>query len=285
MLPGNVKLFSFFYRIYPILFSISWSGKLEISNNCGTVYDSVRIDSVYTLPGVDLGSDTVICVTATLSLSVEHITGTYQWSTGATGGTITPTSSGLYWVKVTDHSSCLGGDSIYVGINSAPFADLGNDTLLCVGEHLTLMAGEGEPTWMGYSGGYEWQVVEAGTYWLQLDDPDLICPPSIDTIEVEYEECQCLVWWPNAFSPNGDAKNDFFKPQINCDVTNYTLKVFNRWGEMVYVSTDSGEPGWDGSYKGKQQELGVFVFMVEYLGRYLGEERHIKRSGSVTLIR
>jgi len=54
---------------------------------------------------------------------------------------------------------------------------------------------------------------------------------------------------------------------------------------MVYESTDPEAQGWDGSYKGKQQELGVFVFMVEYLERYLKEERHIKKSGSITLIR
>ena len=258
---------------------------LGVSNTCGTIYDSVVIENIYPLPNIDLGNDTVICETAALHLSVAEFPGTYLWSTGETGAVIFPPVSDHYYVEVTDQHACSGHDSISVLINSAPQANLGEDTTLCYGDKLTFTISEWDATWMGNNTGPEMEVDQPGTYWLQLEDPSQVCPPSSDTIRVEYFDCNCVVWLPNAFSPNGDGNNDVFKPEVDCDISNFTLKIFNRWGEQVFMTDDPYTYGWDGLYKGVRMEAGVFVYSVEYSGRYNFEKQHNRETGSVTLMR
>jgi len=75
-------------------------------------------------------------------------------------------------------------------------------------------------------------------------------------------ECKVLI--PTAFSPNNDGTNDEFKPLYNnCSIENYELKLFNRWGQQVYTSTNSNE-SWDGKYQGDRVEMGVYIYLLSY---------------------
>src|ERR1019366_5516519 len=67
---------------------------------------------------------------------------------------------------------------------------------------------------------------------------------------------------PTGFSPNGDGVNDRFRV-LNKNLSKVDLQVFNRWGEKVFETTDLFD-GWDGTYKGMQQELGVYVWQCNY---------------------
>ncbi|QQS29854.1 MAG: gliding motility-associated C-terminal domain-containing protein [Sphingobacteriales bacterium] len=65
---------------------------------------------------------------------------------------------------------------------------------------------------------------------------------------------------PNAFSPNGDGMNDIFR-LTGFNVSEVKLHVYNRWGNEVYFNVSSSlTDGWNGEYKGKQQEIGVYVY-------------------------
>jgi len=69
------------------------------------------------------------------------------------------------------------------------------------------------------------------------------------------------IYLPNAFTPNGDGLNDLYRG-IPVGIQQFHfLKVFNRYGELVFYSTDHRE-GWDGLWKGKKQEAGVFVVIA-----------------------
>lgn len=86
---------------------------------------------------------------------------------------------------------------------------------------------------------------------------------------------------PNAFSPNNDGQNDLFKI---CNMTNEKLidfKVFNRWGTILYRSTDPKQ-GWDGTSKGQLQPIGVYGYVIR-IGYPDGYVETYK--GTVTLIR
>lgn len=87
---------------------------------------------------------------------------------------------------------------------------------------------------------------------------------------------------PNAFSPNGDGENDVFFP-IGVAMENKLLefKIYNRWGEIVFETTDIHQ-GWDGTYKGTQQEIGTYVYYIK--AQTLLKEP-VTLQGSVTLIR
>ena len=85
---------------------------------------------------------------------------------------------------------------------------------------------------------------------------------------------------PNAFSPNGDGNNDIFQIYGE-DIKTVSLKVFNRWGELVYSTTNS-LAGWDGTCKGVLQMPSVFTY--EAVITYLDDSKENK-NGTITLIR
>lgn len=90
-----------------------------------------------------------------------------------------------------------------------------------------------------------------------------------------------LLYFPNAFSPNGDGYNDQFLIK-GAYIERFNMEIYNRWGEKIFVSTNQGE-GWDGRINGQvEAPEGTYVFKVLGVG-YEGEEIH--RSGTVTLFR
>ncbi|MCB0509109.1 MAG: gliding motility-associated C-terminal domain-containing protein, partial [Bacteroidetes bacterium] len=83
---------------------------------------------------------------------------------------------------------------------------------------------------------------------------------------------------PSAFSPNGDGVNDKFSLVDDFGHAEMLrLRIFNRWGELLY---DSPEP-WDGTYKGEDQCLCTYIYIVEY--NCSGETK--LSSGNLTIIR
>ena len=88
---------------------------------------------------------------------------------------------------------------------------------------------------------------------------------------------------PNIFTPNGDGANDGWKPTINnLSKENYKLTVFNRWGTIVFSTTDT-EQAWDGTWKGRDAAAGVYFSIVEYTTTHDKTLRYA--NSSVTLIR
>ena len=71
------------------------------------------------------------------------------------------------------------------------------------------------------------------------------------------------VYIPSAFTPNGDGKNDVFKPMVYGKTTHYHFVVYNRWGKKVF-ETDTPGFGWDGLINSQQQPVGTFVWMLSY---------------------
>ena len=88
------------------------------------------------------------------------------------------------------------------------------------------------------------------------------------------------IYVPNAFTPNGDGNNDMFLV-YGQDIKTASLKVFNRWGELVFASTNQFL-GWDGTYKGQPAPMGVYTFVAEVT--YLNNKT-ADRKGTVNLIR
>lgn len=89
--------------------------------------------------------------------------------------------------------------------------------------------------------------------------------PDYPHTENAKKDCACEIFVPNVFSPNGDSKNDVFKaiPGTSCSLTQFSLKVFDRFGALVFETT-SAEEGWDGNYKGKNAPQATYVYVVQY---------------------
>jgi gliding motility-associated-like protein len=92
------------------------------------------------------------------------------------------------------------------------------------------------------------------------------------------------IWLPDAFTPNGDGRNDFFgiiTDNPNVQVIN--LEVYNRWGQRVFVSNLNGS-GWDGSFAGRQAEMGTYHWQLRYRVMDKPDVTHYMK-GDILLIR
>ena len=98
--------------------------------------------------------------------------------------------------------------------------------------------------------------------------------------------CACEIYVPNVFSPNGDSKNDVFKavPGTSCSLSQFSLKVFDRFGAMVFESSSTDE-GWDGSFKGQNAPSATYLYVVQYELNEDTKKLPKVNSGSVALIR
>jgi gliding motility-associated-like protein len=99
------------------------------------------------------------------------------------------------------------------------------------------------------------------------------------TLEV-IEEVESVIGIPTAFSPNNDMHNDILYVR-GSGITSFTLMIYNRYGEKVFESKELSS-GWNGYYKGKPQNTGVFAYYLEY--EYTnGDKGSLK--GNITLVK
>jgi gliding motility-associated-like protein len=96
-------------------------------------------------------------------------------------------------------------------------------------------------------------------------------------IEVEIELNEIFV--PDAFSPNSDGIND--KVFVRGSIKEFSFSVFNRWGEVVF-RTQNQSQGWDGSYRSKELDAGVFVY---YLSGTDATGNSFNKKGNITLVK
>jgi gliding motility-associated-like protein len=92
----------------------------------------------------------------------------------------------------------------------------------------------------------------------------------------------CLIAVPSAFTPNGDGLNDYFWPHNALKADNLEFKVYNRWGQLVFNSSN-WQQKWDGTINGIPQPPGVFVWFLSYTNRDTGKK--VFQKGTVMLIR
>ena len=85
---------------------------------------------------------------------------------------------------------------------------------------------------------------------------------------------------PTAFTPNGDGLNDLFKVQANFVPNTFEMSIFNRKGELMFLTQDMGI-GWDGQFHGQTLPSGVYVCIIKYTDR---EGKMQKRQGQVMLL-
>lgn len=122
--------------------------------------------------------------------------------------------------------------------------------------------------------------------------PDNRCPGFFTTTTYTYTfgsgEDQLKELFPNAFTPNNDGMNDMFimKQDTSMDLTieKYEMRVFNRWGQEVFSSSDPNE-GWDGRHDGGDPLSEVYIFSVQLAGRLDNCVINDMITGDVTLIR
>ncbi len=234
---------------------------------------TVAGDSVF----FELGPDTTLCDLETLLLDVTTPTAQYLWSNGSTRPDFLVQFPGYYAVTVTRTDTfCMAEDRIHVDYRYLPVFQLGPDTTLCLGEVIQISASYPGATnlWSDGSTGDTVLVTNEGPVTLAMTN---YCGTATGRVFVGYEDCR-EIFLPNAFSPNGDGINDRFYPQDGGDVINISvMRVFNRWGGIVFENGDflpnAPDAGWDGKFQGKPAAKGMYVYYLEVRYRDRSEEQ------------
>lgn len=128
------------------------------------------------------------------------------------------------------------------------------------------------------------QPIQSDSNSIDLQSNDTIIAVFIEDEVPEEEEEEAAgegIQLPNAFSPNGDGHNDFFKGRIGGNVVGLNIIVFDRWGNKVYESSELNFQ-WDGQYNGTLLNTGVYAYGLEVTYTNMFKE---KISGNITLIR
>ena len=92
-------------------------------------------------------------------------------------------------------------------------------------------------------------------------------------------EVRAIIDVPSAFTPNGDGINDILYVRGG-GVREFTFKIFNRWGQKVFETSDM-KVGWDGRFNDKLQNLETFGYVIQAV-MFTGET--IQKQGNVTLL-
>jgi gliding motility-associated-like protein len=260
-------------------------------------------------PIVDAGKNIAICLDGSTTLAgvITHTTpgptgfpiSDFVWTPkdslsfdSALVVTAYPTKTTWYKLTVKTDSLNYGCaftsyDSVKVVVQPVVKAFAGKDTLAVKGAQHQLQGSGGTS--------YEWSSPTAIILNPALKNPfvvlnndanfylkvsDAIGCEGLDSVFVKvYNGPQYYV--PNAFSPNGDGQNDIFRA-IPVGISNTTyFRVFNRYGELLF-ETNQWLKGWDGTFKGKPQPSGSYVWSIKGTDK---DRKVVELQGSVILIR
>lgn len=135
---------------------------------------------------------------------------------------------------------------------------------------------------MSFANGATFDHLGPGAYTLLVINKDGCVVDTVHTYLRLDATPQCdQVYIPNAFTPGRGGDNSLFRVIHSPYITQVRLRVYNRYGTLIFTSTDV-QPGWDGSFNGAQQPAGTYVWTVEYTNL----ENLAKRAeGTVILIR
>ena len=151
--------------------NVTTTGSYSVTVTAGTCSDIDTINVTFTnAPVVNLGNDISVCVGQPVTLGAGNIGSTYLWSTGATTQTISPTTTGNYWV-VASIGTCSDRDTISVTFNALPVVNLGPDQTICNGQTVTLNAGAGTSyLWSDGSTTQTITVTTTNSYWVVVQN-------------------------------------------------------------------------------------------------------------------
>ncbi|HYG15740.1 MAG TPA: gliding motility-associated C-terminal domain-containing protein [Bacteroidia bacterium] len=240
---------------------------MQVKNYCSMVQDFIRVKLVQdSINEIHLGNDTLVCGDSVLLDPGNLPDVKYRWSTGDTARQYLVDSSGVYYLEVTT----LGcnkklGDTIKVEMYTSIPPALPNDTDLClhVFDPVELKPGNRFNSYLWHDGSTNRSHTAFGTGIYFVETRDTCNITYLDTFRLTVEDCNCELYVPTAFTPNDDGANDRFVVREYCGLSKYHLRVYSRWGELLFETFDPAT-AWDGTYKNYPLPDGIYLVMINY---------------------
>ncbi|MEZ4985040.1 MAG: gliding motility-associated C-terminal domain-containing protein [Saprospiraceae bacterium] len=262
---------------------------VSITDACGYIQVDEKRITALSVPALDAATvpDTTLCNEASVTLTVQAEEGyTVVWSTGETTPTITVATSGLYSVSLTGACGEITDEGAITFLSTPELAIDGIPAEpVCEGQSAVLeaiTAAENQLTWSTGSTDTILEVIEGGIYTATASN---VCGTVTLEATLVFEDCTmmpCDLLVPNIFSPNKDGRNDVFGGFFSCEPATYQLRVFSRWGNLVFESNQSALR-WDGQVNGKPAPADVYIYELQC--RFDDTEDLLTRAGEVTLVR
>jgi gliding motility-associated-like protein len=271
----------------------------DVNGNDDTTISITVIDC--TLPNALMNiSDTGICQNNCIKINDMSTGGVSSWnwtfnggtpanSTNKNPGTICWNNPGNYDITlIVSNGYSNDTDTVSITVYPLPILSAGNDTTIFEGNQANLYA-NGFPS----GGNYFWTPtqdidcptcdttfatpVEDITYTVVYTDTNGC---SVSKNVSVFVETAIAIGVPNAFSPNGDGNNDVLYVKGR-GIESVLFIIYNRYGQKVFETTDITQ-GWDGTFKGKPENEGIFVYYLEVVFKDFSSQ---KLKGNITLIR
>jgi len=277
---------------------------VTISNGACSDSDTIqlKVKTPVNINDVTTLNNDTICVGGCVTFSA-NTSGTlpiyYQWYYESGVGTSTvgiapeacyPTA-GNFSVVATASNTC-GFDTLiknnFVTVYDMPIIAVQGDTTINIGESTEISASGGLSYYWSPN---SYNTIACVTCSNTMVQPTVTTQYIVVTSNSPYCKVQDTVtvivdvncgdfFIPNAFSPNDDGLNDLINVHGKC-ISTFNLQIYNRWGEKVFETT-SLENSWDGSYKGKKMDTGVFIYKADGVSI---DGQSFKLKGNITLIR
>lgn len=217
-------------------------------------------------PGVtvDFGRPDSSCAGVAFVLDAGNPSGTYLWSTGETSQTIALTSTGTFWGTATNINGCSASDTF--NLIAKPTVSISIDPLCgSIMINTSVSLGSAAVSYLWSPSGETTADIEVSTsavYQINIFDGFCADSASVDITASALEDLTPIIL-PNVFTPNSDGVNDEFGIGSSDLFDEFSLKIYNRWGTLLFEATDVSEK-WDGTDNNGDINEGVYFWIIHY---------------------
>lgn len=277
-------------------------------NGCRDTIVKPAVVKVINRPLIDITGDSVVCISNYLlhsGIFIRPDTSVVQWQWTMADGSIYNgqqppqqfyNTAGTYTITAiaTNSSGCRDTTRQVILVNPLPTVNMPAELTITAGFPVTIPAVYTPNT-------VNW-IWSPATGLSCHDCPSPLAGPGFNTLYQVYftdvNNCSNTgriqinvlcgkgnLFIPNTFSPNGDGSNDVFYPRGNGLASVKLLRIFNRWGEVVFEKKDfpvnNSAFGWDGKYKGQLPKADVYIYQAEV---FCSNGELLKVNGNIALI-
>jgi gliding motility-associated-like protein len=264
----------------------------NLSNGCSSNIQPALVTINPKPPISAAASETDVCKGTTITLNALSPGNTIDWPGIGTGNvvTVTPLDSTTYLAVATTTLGCKDTTTVDVAVKPFRLTLTANPDPVLAGTNTTFTTG----------GNFTYNVLswspdiffadqtatsqnivvkdtsKSFTVIAQSTDGCLDTAKLFVNVDVNMKD----FFIPNSFSPNNDGLNDLFKV-YGSSVRDLTMRVYNQWGELIF-ETNNAQGGWDGTWKGRPQAIGVYVYVAKVT---FYNNVSVIRKGTINLIR
>ncbi len=264
-------------------------------DGCFSFQSSISV-TVYSTPEISTSNDTLICINDQVELFAYGGV-SYVWSPSTylddfliSNPISIPDSSISYNVTITDANNCTNSATVNIIVQNTPNLFYNLDTIIIVGESVEIFVNSDQNN-LTYIWTPDYEIscltcpnpivtpLETTEYYLEFSDTLKCGYPYVSIYITVLDEFSLDL--PQAFTPNGDGTNDIVYVRGWGIKELLEFRIYNRWGQEIFYTDDINQ-GWDGTYKGKLQNIDTYAYNVKV--RFFNNQEFDKK-GVISLLR